>query len=198
VKENRDALRAKAAAGTPVIYICNPYLDNEILGLTMEGVMKLIERSAGEPMFGDGGFIHNVIANDWDLTHRSPRTRGLETMAHVDTYSPYKQLRPAEWPRGALKYAREKAALAAKGIVIHGANFMTKVDKEIRGLGTVDGIGFEPRRVAKMVEQIVLETHHQDVLNHPTYQTIAAAFGMAPQPRSMRSLKPCWRSNPRR
>lgn len=178
VKEIQEALREKAKSGTPIIFIANPYLDNETINLSLAGAMEVVERSLGEPIFdrARGGFVTHVIANNWNATDAADAT--LRNMTDVATYPAYLALRPAERPRGALMVtAGDEQWLAERGVTLRQTHLIIRVDKEVRGIGMVDGIGYDPVKVAKMVEQIVLETHRDQVSRHPSHERLAKAFG---------------------
>jgi hydroxymethylpyrimidine pyrophosphatase-like HAD family hydrolase len=178
VKDVRDALRRKAESGTPVIYIANPYNDNETQGLTLMGVMKLIENSIPpeEKIFGRGGFIREVIANDWTATDAAAGKAEFRLMTYADTWPELQDLRKAEWPRGPLDWHGEENSLNERRIHLTAEDYMTLVDKEIRGWGLVDGIGYDPRKIALSVERVVLEAHRDRVQADPHFRAVSEAF----------------------
>ena len=67
------------ADGLRVILVMNIYRDNETKGLSVTEILEMIERSCGEKVFGEGGFIHDIIVNDWARTEA--RNPALKMMA---------------------------------------------------------------------------------------------------------------------
>jgi HAD superfamily hydrolase (TIGR01484 family) len=174
--EIRTELKKMAERGLPIVYVNNPYKDNETAFASISEIMDLFEDSCGEPVFGlkRGGFVTDMVVNNVETMPDDLR-RLMKAPDPKKT-----QLRPAERPRGELKLTlAEKIRLKkwlGEDFGIHKANIATVILKEVRGGTPEKGIGYDFRAFGKVLENIIVSRTSSEIKESSLYKDALAIF----------------------